>query len=71
MSNHRYVTRAGSGPAAPRASYYDGGLGLIHMPDSVTVVEQDKAPQATGLFDASGCPLYRVEEQVRIGFHTR
>ena len=73
MTNHtRYVTRTGI-PVADetRASYYDGGLGLIHMPGSCEVMVQDKSPEYTGLCDADGNRLYRVPETVKIGFHLR
>jgi hypothetical protein len=73
MTNHtRYVTRADLPPSdATRASYYDGGLGLIHMPDSCTVMVEEKSPEYTGLRDANGCKLYRMPDTVKIGFHLR
>lgn len=44
---------------------------MIHMPDSCTVHESDKAPITTGLFDSHGTPLYRIPPTVKIGFHTK
>ena len=71
MTNHtRYVTRAGNASTGDiQASYYDGGLGMIHMPGSCDVTVVDKSPEWTGLCDANGCNLYRVPETVKIGFH--
>ena len=73
MSNQRYITL----PVKPqiarlRASYYDYSVGdNVLMPDSCTVMETDKSPFETGLLDATGTPLYRVPETVKIGFHLR
>jgi hypothetical protein len=70
MSRFTYIARAGQPTDKEiKASYYDGGLGLIHMPESCTVTVEDKAPEYTGLHDAEGRPLYRVPETVRVGFH--
>jgi hypothetical protein len=68
----RYTTLPGLKPAAPRASYYDSAVDdYIHMPDSVTIFEQDNAPVYSGLLNASGEALYKVEEKVKLGFHIR
>ncbi len=56
---------------AATATYWDGTIGMIHMPDSVTVMEQEMGPQHTGLLDAHGRPLYRVPERLPMGFHIR
>ncbi len=71
--SHRYVSIARKPASAPaRASYYDYSVGdHVLMPDSCTVMEMDKSPIETGLFDASGNALYRVPETVKIGFHNR
>jgi hypothetical protein len=61
----RYVAR----PDVPCASYYDGNLGLVLMPDSCTVMVEEKSPEFTGLCDANGSKLYRLPETVKIGFH--
>ncbi len=66
----RYTTVPGL-KAAPRAGYYDGGLGLIHMPESVTVIEQDTTPTYSGLLNAQGEALYKVEEKIKLGFHLK
>ena len=67
----RYTTLPGAKVPA-KAGYFDGGLGdMIHMPESVTVFEQENAPVYSGLLNASGEALYKVEERVKLGFHTR
>jgi hypothetical protein len=38
--------------------------------DRVHVLETDAEPQATGLLDAQGNPLYRIIEKQPIGFRT-
>jgi hypothetical protein len=54
------------------AGVWDYDIGdMIHMPDSVTVHEQDKGPVFTGLYDSQGVPLYRHQPTVRIGFHLK
>ena len=66
-----YYTTIPAPKVAPRSGYYDGEIGLIHMPDSVTVFEQDASPTHTGLLNAHGEPLYRVEERLKLGFHLK
>jgi hypothetical protein len=56
----------------PIAGTWDSDMeGMIHMPDSCEVHETDKAPQFTGLLDASGTRLYRIPPSVKFGFHTK
>jgi hypothetical protein len=38
---------------------------------SVTVWERDTTPEPTGLLDAAGVPIYRVEDRRSIGFRNR
>lgn len=35
------------------------------------VFEADRTPHGTGLLDASGTPLYRIVDTVRLGFQGR
>lgn len=53
----------------PRSSYFDSDQGwTIHMPTSVQVHEEDRAPRPTGLLSVNGVPLYRKPEAVPFGF---
>ena len=38
---------------------------------TVQVVESESAPIKTGLLDANGTPLYRIQDRVPLGFHIR
>lgn len=38
---------------------------------TMVVIDGDRAPVKTGLLDASGTPLYRVDDTVPLGFHGR
>ena len=70
MITHRYVSRR-EVPAAASSlkSWYDGGYyGPTLMADSCTVSVEDRCPEDTGLYDANGDRLYRVQETVKIGF---
>ena len=45
-----------------------------HVPDhrpSCEVFETDTTPVATGLLDADGTPLYRLQDRVALGFYAR
>lgn len=55
----RYTTRP------PAAEWIWMGVTSAH---TIVVVESDDAPIKTGLFDATGAPLYRVRERIQIGF---
>mgnify|MGYP000930187892 FL=1 len=57
----RYVTLR----SPPRAWDSDGPM--AERP-TMTVHEAVPAPQPTGLLDAHGAPLYRIEERNPIGF---
>lgn len=58
----RYVTLRR--PARPRASYDDPEpmLPVIHVTEPA-----DRTPQPTGLYDANGVELYRVDEREPVG----
>jgi hypothetical protein len=50
----------------PRADDWD-------YPDehrTMSVIEDEAAPQATGLLDANGVPIYRVADRAPMGFRT-
>jgi hypothetical protein len=71
MVQSRYIAIADK-PASPaKSSYYDGGVGMILMDSSCTVMVEEKCPEYTGLRDAEGRRLYRMPETVPIGFHLR
>lgn len=57
----RYVTLA-----RPRGVAFDEYFEAPQV--SIEVIEQDHAPVDTGLLDASGNKLFRVEERRPIGF---
>lgn len=40
-------------------------------PLTMTVIDDDVAPQKTGLLDSNGTPIYRVNERAPIGFRAR
>ncbi len=72
MANYRYVAMAKAPSTRPQGGYYDYSVGdHVLMPESCTVMEADKSPMETGLLDASGNWLYRVQETVKIGFQLR
>lgn len=56
----RYVSR-------PRSSYDDDTPILTGS----TVYEADSSPERTGLLDAAGNPLFRVQDRVPLGFHAK
>lgn len=59
----RYVALAK--PVRPRASYDDPEPLLPHV---LVTEPADTAPRPTGLYDARGVELYRVEERKPVGF---
>lgn len=51
-----------------RAAYWDDDLGaVVSTPDSITVIESDRAPVDTGLLDASGVTVFRVTDREPVG----
>lgn len=60
----RYVSQA----ARPRRASSDGDLYELQL--TLTVHEPDPAPVATGILDAAGVPIFRVETREPIGFQT-
>ena len=52
-------------PVRPRAEWHDDHPLL---PSVVVVEPADRTPQPTGLYDANGVELYRVEEREPVGF---
>lgn len=59
----RYVTHR---DARPRADWADFGDSVSRI--NTTVFEQDDEPQPTGLLNANGDELYRVQDRPRMGF---
>jgi hypothetical protein len=59
----RYVTLRR--PVRPRAEWSDDVplLPVIHVTEPA-----DRTPQPTGLYDANGVELYRVDEREPVGF---
>lgn len=53
--------------AAPKSWDSHDGYNMGSRP-SMTVHDADDAPQATGLVDALGVPLYRLSDRIPIGF---
>lgn len=51
----------------PRAVVLDSDEGKACTADTV-IVDDDENAVFTGLYDASGTPLYRVREQIPFGF---
>ncbi len=49
----------------------DEPLGAPLLPEISVYESEDDRPEKTGLLDASGTPLYRVRERMKIGFHTK
>lgn len=52
---------------AIKDTWLDERTGLV----ADTLVETDKTPVKTGLVDANGIPLYRMPENVSLGFQIR
>jgi hypothetical protein len=61
---HRYIV----GPA--RSWRSEDGDFWQDRP-TMTVFSEDDRPIATGLLDASGAPLFRVQERAPLGFVTK
>jgi hypothetical protein len=64
-SQPRYVALS----APPRA--WDSETHSWAERPTCQVVEADPTPQATGLLDASGTPLYRLPNRVPMGFQVK
>lgn len=55
----------------PRAGYDHDSMEAWDDAHGITVFEPDDAPVETGLLDAQGNPLYRVQERAAIGFRVK
>lgn len=51
----------------PAEVVWDGDF-YLDAPRSILVMEDDASPTPTGLLDASGTPIYRLVERIKVGF---
>lgn len=51
-----------------RAFYYEEGLGFVLGPSNITVFEEERLPEPTGLYDSKGNAIWSVEVKNRPGF---